>query len=410
MLQINAAIPSLQPLPGAGAEAERVPGDGFEALLAGLMGTVQPPTVPPEPGRILTAAPPQTPDPEAAAGEGPGTADAEAAGAATTDGMGDQAPPARPAVPQLDAGPLAASSATSAAPHASARPAEPAPPADGAETLPRAPAATLPGAVQLPDRQGSTVTPARPMPERQMPSPSAEAVERTARDGVPPLQHDQARAEAALRLPPDAAGRPVWLGSVFTGGRSGFAQLTLTVDWQEPGELDAARGLAALSGQPLRGEAITAETAAVRASAAPPVQQLAAAIERAVGGDLQRLTIQLSPEALGSIEIALELDAERRLSVAIMAERPETVELLRGEARELQRLLAQQGIDLGDAGLELGLMGGERRDRQPAGDDETAGEAEPAAVEAQLLAVPLPGAAPSERDPVGRPGRLNLSI
>lgn len=410
MLQINAATPSSKPLPDAGAAAERLPGDDFAALLAGLLGTVQPPAVPPEPGRVLTAGPPQTADPEAA-GDAPGTA-----AAAVTDGLGDETRPARPTASTFDPGPVAASSATPAAAPAPARPAEPAPPAAGTETLPRAPAASLPGAV-LPDRRGGTAPPALPMPERQMPSTRAEALERTAGDGVSSLQRDPARADRAPRLPfdaaartADAAGRPVWSGPVFAGGRGGFAHLTFQVEWAEPAEIEAGQGLTTLAGGAPRGEAITAETAAARTSAPAPVQQLAAAIERAVGGDVQRLTVQLSPEALGSIEIALEVDAERRLAVVILAERPETVELLRGEARELQRLLAQQGIDLGDAGLELGLMGGERRERQPARDDDPTGEVEPETVEAQLLAVPLPGAAPAEHDPIGRSGRLNLSI
>lgn len=150
------------------------------------------------------------------------------------------------------------------------------------------------------------------------------------------------------------------------------------------------------------------------AAASPPVRQLAVAIERAVGGDLRQLTIQLSPEALGNIEIALEFDAERRLGVVILAERPETLELLRGEARQLERLLGQQGLASDKTDLAFGLMGGSRDDR-PAPDGRPRGGvvlrdgladeggADPTGGEDATGSTGMPGPHTSAR-------RLNLSI
>jgi flagellar hook-length control protein FliK len=137
---------------------------------------------------------------------------------------------------------------------------------------------------------------------------------------------------------------------------------------------------------------------------------LALAIDRAVAGEIRQLTVQLSPEALGSIEIALEFDGERRLSVTILAERPETLDLLRGEVRQLERLLGRQGIDLANGALELGLMSQER------GQDRPAREGHGQRIAATLAAPTdeggaAPAASPSLPSSVGGTvRRLNLSI
>jgi flagellar hook-length control protein FliK len=137
-----------------------------------------------------------------------------------------------------------------------------------------------------------------------------------------------------------------------------------------------------------------------------PVTQLAAAIERAVNGEVRQLRIQLSPSELGTIEIALEIDADRRLGIAILVERPETLDMLRQESRQLERLLAQQGIDLGEAGLELGLMSQERRDDGQRSSPETR---ELVLADAMTALEPTALSIASPPDPLS-PHRLNLSI
>lgn len=136
-------------------------------------------------------------------------------------------------------------------------------------------------------------------------------------------------------------------------------------EWQPTFNSDQAdgsllRGLTAPTA--IGGDAAAAGPSEAPAGAAmQPMRQLAAVIDRAVAGEVRQLTIQLSPQELGAIDIALSFDKKRRLSVSILAERPETLELLKNDARQLERLLGRQGIELADAGLELGLMSQERR-------------------------------------------------
>ena len=89
------------------------------------------------------------------------------------------------------------------------------------------------------------------------------------------------------------------------------------------------------------------------------VQQLNAAAQLGV----ERLQIQLHPEELGSLDIELVFDRERKVSVSISVERPETLELLQRETRQIERLLTQNGLQL-DQGLDLAM----HRERPDGGD------------------------------------------
>jgi len=86
---------------------------------------------------------------------------------------------------------------------------------------------------------------------------------------------------------------------------------------------------------------------------------------------VERLQVRLSPEELGSVDITISVDEGKTARVAIVVERPETLELLARDARQLERILHAQGLDLGGE-LHLGLReehaGGEhsRPDRSPA--------------------------------------------
>ncbi len=163
------------------------------------------------------------------------------------------------------------------------------------------------------------------------------------------------------------------------------------------------------------GDAASASPAAAPASAAmQPLRQLAAVIDRAVAGEVRQLTIQLSPQELGAIDIALSFDEKRRLSVSILAERPETLELLKSDARQLERLLGRQGLELADAGLELGLMSHERRGdgnaHESAGQHVLTAFGERAGADGSSAQDPsdtLPAAAHAT---LGSARRLNLSI
>jgi hypothetical protein len=161
----------------------------------------------------------------------------------------------------------------------------------------------------------------------------------------------------------------------------------------------AVNGPAAFVGAPL--DAAGSAEAPLAASA---VRQLALAIGQAVSGDVRQLSVQLSPEALGGLEITVDFADERRVAVTILAERPETLDLLRGETRQLERLLGQQGVSLAAGGFELGLMAdGRGQRREHAG----AGPGQGASID---LADTQDAATATTAAPPLRRGLLNLSV
>lgn len=414
---------SIAPLPAPAAADSRDSSpevaDGFTALLAGLV----PPPVMPLPGHsgkqplVLgagsgttnepggndlaapttgAAAPDTAPAPTVPPAAGASSIAANAQGAAMPGSFGApidaSAKAGNPATPPIDAaegagaagiGKAQAVGDVAMAPvvaRPDARPADPRPMAT--------PAATAAAAPQ-PDQRASGNRPSPAIAVAQanetiVQTPGAIAIATTPR--------------LAMTVAPDTFGRGEW-------------QPTFS---SEPADGSLLPGLAAPAAA--GGDAASASpTAAAPASAAmQPVRQLAAVIDRAVAGEVRQLTIQLSPRELGAIDIALSFDEKRRLSVSILAERPETLELLKSDARQLERLLGRQGLELADAGLELGLMSQERRGDGNAHESasqhvlaafgERTGADEP---QAQDPSDTLPAAAHAT---LGGARRLNLSI
>ena len=76
-------------------------------------------------------------------------------------------------------------------------------------------------------------------------------------------------------------------------------------------------------------------------------------IRRAVQSGHSHMTIRLHPRALGMVAAQLKFDADKRVRVQLSAEKPETLELLQRDAKELVRSLAESGIDT--EGLDFSL-------------------------------------------------------
>jgi flagellar hook-length control protein FliK len=419
MSQISSATFPFAPPPAAGPDSERggdaaTAGDTFAALLAALFAPAMPAapvTAPVTPaGAASSEAPPD---------QAPDDAPAEPGGSEwLPDGAGGQeeprsgAPsPAPAAVANGTAGgpasagngdaPATAPEHGTSEPRGSLRAAERdtadrRQPAEGNATPA---AARRENATPIAGERASAVAAVVPGERRAVGGRAAERIGTEAATGRGEAANRQAAAGTAR--PAGPVEQPIVASAVPGFGRLGLAW---QVDVAERWENLPAPGLAGADGVAERATSTTIEPAA--GATARPVQQLALAIGRMVKGELRQLTIQLSPRNLGAIEITLELDADRRLSVAILAERPETLDLLRQDARQLERLLGQQGLGLGDAGLELGLMSEQRRDGRErsmaepldlARPDEAAGDADP-------------GEGPPALPLAATPHRLNLSI
>ncbi len=158
--------------------------------------------------------------------------------------------------------------------------------------------------------------------------------------GDPPSNQKAAAPESPIRSPgPVAAPRPDPLPDPATSSASPVGAMTGT----------AAREVSASAGpQAARRSAL---------SHLSPAAQLTGRIEQAVSEGRTTLTVRLDPEALGRVEVKLELQ-DGRVTAHIAAERPATLDLLQRDARLLERAVEQGGLQLSGGGLQFSLRDG----------------------------------------------------
>ena len=87
----------------------------------------------------------------------------------------------------------------------------------------------------------------------------------------------------------------------------------------------------------------------------PATTQVAVSVARAVDDGVDRIAIKLQPPELGRIDVRLDFGADGRVQAMVLADRPATLEILRNDARELERALAGAGLETASGGLSFGL-------------------------------------------------------
>ncbi|MCH8925922.1 MAG: flagellar hook-length control protein FliK [Proteobacteria bacterium] len=65
-------------------------------------------------------------------------------------------------------------------------------------------------------------------------------------------------------------------------------------------------------------------------------------LRHAVAKGVDKISIQLSPASLGTVDVILEVTSGSRVAVQVIAERAETLDLLRADARGLERALGRR--------------------------------------------------------------------
>ena len=110
---------------------------------------------------------------------------------------------------------------------------------------------------------------------------------------------------------------------------------------------------------PATPQAATQQTpAATAAIAAHAVTQLATEVASKAGARRTRFEVRLDPGELGRVDVRLDIGQDGRLSTRLIVERPETLDMLRNDSRELARTLEQAGFQLGQGGLAFQLKDG----------------------------------------------------
>jgi hypothetical protein len=147
---------------------------------------------------------------------------------------------------------------------------------------------------------------------------------------------------AATELPGLAVTATAGLG----GGEDGQAQsLMFRPTW---GGAGAAAGGASAS-SPAAGTG--------SGPVAPTPENLSIHISRAAQAGTDRIEIDLEPLSLGRIEVRLDLGRDGRLGALVLAETPETLELLKADARALEQSLRDAGLKTDAGSLHFDLRG-----------------------------------------------------
>ncbi len=139
----------------------------------------------------------------------------------------------------------------------------------------------------------------------------------------------------------------------------------------------------------------------------PASHQLSAQIQRAVADGRETLRVQLAPRELGLIDIRLEFDGGR-LRAKISAERPETLEQLSKDSKQLEQALQDAGLDVDSQSLEFSLNDG--GGTQARGDERQEARFGSAGSRRNRMAEPPEPAVQSYALALGQDGRVNFSV
>jgi flagellar hook-length control protein FliK len=127
---------------------------------------------------------------------------------------------------------------------------------------------------------------------------------------------------------------------------------------KEP-EAEAILGAQAPAAAPAEMEAADRAAAPHTRGALPhsAADQVSVQLGKAAAGKSDQMVINLKPVELGNVEVKLDFGADGRVQASIMAERPETLEMLQKDQRTLERALNDAGLQTDAGSLSFNLKG-----------------------------------------------------
>lgn len=96
-----------------------------------------------------------------------------------------------------------------------------------------------------------------------------------------------------------------------------------------------------------------------------PMEQVAVHIKKAFGDGADRINIKLNPAHLGRVEVRMDIGRDGQLSAVILAEKPETLEMLQRDAKGLEKALQAAGLDTDLDSFNFGLQKHAERQGDP---------------------------------------------
>jgi len=242
----------------------------------------------------------------------------------------------------------------------------------GASAATESAASQAPPAAPTQDGEAVSLAASRQSPPAQTPGEQARARQARSADAAP-AQETVASGTAPQRPETATQSTPANTPAMARPGELPPALAVLQADPLLPLGLDAVADApvepgfdAALDGdlelslnrQDLRADALRPGAAQSQTAArfAPhTTQHLAAQITRKFADGGRVFDIRLDPPELGRVEVRLELGPDNRVSAVLSAERADTLADLQRSARDLEKALAEAGLDLSEDGLSFSL-------------------------------------------------------
>ncbi len=195
----------------------------------------------------------------------------------------------------------------------------------------------------------------------------------------PTAAHPRPQPAAIAQIPSTHAAHPTTAAAVAAVTATAAAT-AVPAGSSEPQSGDAAlaAGAPAILGE-------SAAAAAPRTGGVRPqslhrsiAEQISVSITRAVRTGVDRIEIQLRPATLGRVEVSLEVARDGRVIAVVSADARETLEMLRSDARGLERALQDAGLKTDSGSLSFNLRGEDAGGRHGGAADPTVSVAEPA--------------------------------
>ena len=96
----------------------------------------------------------------------------------------------------------------------------------------------------------------------------------------------------------------------------------------------------------------------------PATEQVKVKLVKAAHGGLDKIKIQLNPSELGKVEVRLEFGSDGGVRGTVIVDKPETMDLLQRDAKQLERALQDAGFKTGGDSLDFQMRGGGTNERQ----------------------------------------------
>ena len=84
-------------------------------------------------------------------------------------------------------------------------------------------------------------------------------------------------------------------------------------------------------------------------------EQVAVQVKQGVARGDTQINIRLNPHELGRVEVRVDVNADGRAVLAIVADNKDTLELLQRDSRSLERAFADMGMEISDSGMSFDL-------------------------------------------------------